>query len=362
MRNIAFSLNAWVVFFLTGRFPASVPGSADSRWHVHEPAHGLTASVPAGLVSRQLLRRRFQSEVPGRRGSIPGLHLPGGEGRLHELPTRLLPAKLCLPILKCQPPGWWGGASPPDSRRQGNWHGNALRYTLVSSRNKGCYTHSPEPLKTNERNEKRRWEFFFWPLLQRRIVMVLTPRKRDGYWSVTCVEDTWTSCSKVSHVLYWTVEFSKITAEKKQRYRDHSDDCSPMKVIFFLCLPFICWFNIFWLTSKHLQLALLPRRPYCQAAKSTRRRTSGYVGDKISGLFWLLFVWNERHWLERNRGNLCKKGIDCTPRSLCNWKADLLGKAVSFSLALVLISQWKNLQQPSGVLPLTSSFSYSPSL
>ena len=106
MRDIAFSLNAWVVFFLTGRFPASVPGSADSRWHVHEPAHGFTAPVPAGLVSRQLPRRRFQPEVPGRRGSIPGLHLPGGEGRLHELPTRLLPAKLCLPILKYQPPGW----------------------------------------------------------------------------------------------------------------------------------------------------------------------------------------------------------------------------------------------------------------
>ena len=63
--------------------------------------------------------------------------------------------------------------------------------------------------------------------------MVLTPREKYGYWPVTYVEDTWTSRSKVSQVLYWTVEFSKITAEKKQRYRDHSDDWSSMKAIFF---------------------------------------------------------------------------------------------------------------------------------
>lgn len=87
-------------FSIAGRFSATITGPTDPRRYVHEPAHGFPAPVSAGPVSGQLLGRRLQPEIPGGCGAVPGLHLPGGEGRLHELLTRLLPAKLCLPVLK----------------------------------------------------------------------------------------------------------------------------------------------------------------------------------------------------------------------------------------------------------------------
>ena len=89
-----------------GCFPAIVSGPYDSRWDVHESTNGLSALVTTWPVPRQLPGRRLEPEVSGRRCAVPGFHLPGREGRLHELPSRLLPAKLCLPVLKCQPPGW----------------------------------------------------------------------------------------------------------------------------------------------------------------------------------------------------------------------------------------------------------------
>lgn len=136
-----------------GCFPASVPGPTHSGWHVHESAHGLTAIVAAGPISGQLPWRRLQPEIPGRCCVVTGFYLPRGEGRLHELLTRLLPTKLCLSVLKYQPTGCEGGTSSPGSRRQGN-----QKVTPCLSHTLDCpHTEGVVLTKTLKKKERREW-------------------------------------------------------------------------------------------------------------------------------------------------------------------------------------------------------------
>ena len=128
------------------------------------------------------------------------------------------------------------------------------------------------------------------------------------------------------------------------------------RLFFFLCLSFICWFNSNWLTSKHVQLAL-----YQLGLATKPKRTSGYVGHKISGLSWFFSCSSEMRDNESNTTEETCARKEQTPlvnlsvtENLIYWE-----KRLAFHLHLYWYPSEKNVQLPSRVLPLTSSFSHS---